>query len=161
MLREAAPYLRAPILFSIMTGLRLSNVINLDWSEADSLSKMVTVTVKGGKKHSLPLNSGALSILYEIGPQADGRVFLRDGRPIRSWRTAWEGALRRAGIKDFRWHDLRHTAASRLVQSGVDLSIVQEVLGHSKIETTQRYAHFKPDAVAQALEKLSLVGVAS
>ena len=67
------------------------------------------------------------------------------GMPYRSFRTAFERAVRLAGIADFTFHDLRHTFASRLVMAGVDLPTVKELLGHKDISMTMRYAHLSSD----------------
>jgi len=76
-------------------------------------------------------------------------------RPLKSWRTAWKAALRRAGIKDFRWHDLRHTAASWWIDAGVPLDVVKELLGHASIVTTGRYAHRAGDARRRAVDAVA------
>jgi integrase len=78
----------------------------------------------------------------------------RHGRPYRSYRTAFESAVRKAGIEDFTFHDLRHTFASRLVMAGVDLPTVKELLGHKDITMTLRYAHLSSDHKQAAVRKL-------
>ena len=74
---------------------------------------------------------------------------------LTSIKTAWRMLMKRAGIKGLRFHDLRHTCASWLVQEGVDLYMVKKILGHSTIELTQRYAHLRPDDMAEALARLN------
>jgi integrase len=76
------------------------------------------------------------------------------GRPIGSVRKAFKAACRRAGIKNMRFHDLRHTFATRLVLSGVDLATVSKLLGHSSIQMTMRYSHPTPEALKNAVSKL-------
>lgn len=76
-------------------------------------------------------------------------------RPVKSVDRAWRAALRRARIEDFRFHDLRHTCASWMVQNGVPLEVVQKILGHSDIRTTMRYAHHAPGAMSSGLATLS------
>jgi site-specific recombinase XerD len=84
-----------------------------------------------------------------------GLVFANtDGSRIQSVKTAWLALLKAAGIKDFRWHDLRHTFASKLVQRGVDLAVVRELLGHGDFALTVRYAHLEPKQSAQAVAML-------
>ena len=77
-----------------------------------------------------------------------------NGAPFKSLKTAWGGLLSAAGIQDFRWHDMRHHFASKLVMSGVSLYVVKELLGHSSILMTERYAHLQPDLHQAAVEKL-------
>ena len=155
LLDEAADYLVDPIRFSLLTGLRKSNVFTLDWSQIDMHGKVMTLRVKGGKMLRLPLSQDAFLLLANLGPKDTGPVFTRNGQPIGSIKTAWNAALRRAGIRDFRWHDLRHTFGSRMVASGVDISLVQDLMGHSSITTTRRYVHHHDTSLRDALERLN------
>ena len=76
------------------------------------------------------------------------------GKRIVDVKTAWAKLLRQAGIESFRWHDMRHDFASRLVMAGVDLNTVRELLGHADLKMTLRYAHLAPEHKANAVEKL-------
>jgi len=82
------------------------------------------------------------------------KVFTYRGNPLKDVRSAFENACKRAGIKKLRFHDLRHTFATRLVLSGVDLATVSKLLGHSSIQRTMRYAHPTPEALKSAVYKL-------
>ncbi|HEX3033704.1 MAG TPA: site-specific integrase [Thermodesulfobacteriota bacterium] len=82
-------------------------------------------------------------------------VFTYKGRPIRDLRTAFQYGCDRAGIKNLRFHDLRHTFATRLVLAGVDLATVSKLLGHSSIHMTMRYSHPTPEALKKAVEVLN------
>jgi integrase len=81
-------------------------------------------------------------------------IFHRDGKPYGAVKTAFNNALRRSGIRYCRFHDLRHTFATKLVLSGVSLPVVKELLGHASIETTMRYAHPTPESKKQAVNML-------
>jgi len=155
LIAEAADHLKAPIRFALLTALRLQNTVDLDWSQVDFRARTMTFVTKGDKTHLLPITDAVLVILANQGPRDAGPVFRYKGEKIRSWRTAWRAALKRAGIRDFRWHDLRHTAGSRMVARGADISVVQEVMNHSSITVTRRYVHHKQDAKRKALDSLS------
>ena len=83
-------------------------------------------------------------------------VFTYSGKPIKSIRTSFTTALIKSGVEKFRFHDLRHTFASRLVMNGVDLVTVQELMGHKSLSMTKRYSHPTPDHKKQAVESLNL-----
>lgn len=150
----AAPHLRPAIQFALLTGVRLENTVRLDWSQIDLNARQMRFIVKGGKHHVLPVTDALQALLAALGPQVAGPVFTYKGAAIKTWKTAWRAALRRAGIEGFRWHDLRHTVGSRLVREGVDISVVQEILGHADIHTTRRYVHHAPGAKKDALSRL-------
>jgi len=102
------------------------------------------------------MNDIVYRTLLDIVKKADGPwVFCKEnGERYGNVRKAFEGAKRRAGIVDFRFHDLRHTFASHLVMAGVDLRTVQELLGHKSFEMTLRYAHLSPEHKKAALDIL-------
>ncbi|HEX9867760.1 MAG TPA: site-specific integrase, partial [Candidatus Tectomicrobia bacterium] len=115
---------------------------------------------KNGESRSVPMNRVLTATLKAVKLKgAEGeRVFCnRQGTPYRSFRTAFERAVRKAGIQDFTFHDLRHTFASRLVMAGVDLPTVKELLGHKDITMTLRYAHLSNDHKQAAVKKLEKV----
>lgn len=159
LIEEAADHLKAPIRFALLTGVRLSVAINLNWTQVNLSERYIAYKSKsrkpGGKVHVLPLTTELVALFGNLSPKDRGPVFTLDGKKIKSWRTAWEGAKRRAGVEDFRWHDLRHTAGTRMVRRGVGLSVVQEVLGHADIATTRRYVHHDAKDKLAALEALS------
>lgn len=80
----------------------------------------------------------------------------KDGRPFNNIRKSWVAVLQTAGIKAFRFHDLRHHFASRLVMAGVDLNTVRELLGHADLAMTLRYVHLAPEHKAEAVSRLQL-----
>ena len=156
LMEAAADHLRPAIEFSLLTGVRLSNCIRLDWSQVNMRDREITFRMKsrkpGGKTLVLPMSNPLFLLLANMGTRDEGRVFTYRGRPIKTWKTAWKAALRRAGINDFRWHDLRHTCASWMIQNGVELDVVKTILGHESIETTMRYAHRENSAQKAAMD---------
>ena len=159
LLAELVAHLKIPFRFSLMTGFRAGNTFALDWTQVDFQARTITVRMKskkrGGKVHILPISDEMLVLLGNQGPKEKGPVFTYKGQRIRSYRTAWKAACRRAGVEGLRWHDLRHTVGTRLVQRDHDISEVQEYLGHADITTTRRYVHHKSDAKRKMMESLS------
>ena len=159
LLAAAAPHLRAPIILSITTGLRLNNIARLDWSQVDLQRREITVRQKskrpGGETLVVPLNEEAFLALANANPKDTGPVWYYRGRPTHSWKRAFSRAVTRAGLSGLRWHDLRHTTASWLIQGGQGLDLVRDVLGHSEVATTQRYAHRDTSAKRRAVDQIS------
>lgn len=154
-------HLQPMVLLSLNTGLRLGEVLALKWSDIDFDRK--TLTVRGGNAKSgltrhVPMNEEAVSTLRRWQPDQSAMVAWtfpsRRGGSLTSTRTSWRRILKRAHIEDFRWHDLRHHFASRLAMAGVDLNTVRELLGHSDLSMTLRYAHLSPGHKADAVAKL-------
>lgn len=147
-------YLDAIVLIAINTGMRKGEILGLLWSDMDLENRIIHITEsKNHQRRDIPINDLLLDALknYKMknGKTLNGRIF-----PYQDIKRAFQGACARAGIKDFRFHDLRHTFASYLVMSGVDLATVKELLGHSSIEMTLRYAHLSPDHRVTAVNSL-------
>lgn len=151
-LRAAIAPRHAPELdVALHTGLRRGEQYGLKWSEVSLDRAVVTVTGKGAKRRTVPINDAAREAFWQLHRASLGSPLVCRGSS-RWWFAA---AVRRAGLCDLRWHDLRHTFASRLVMSGVDIRTVQQLLGHSSIATTMRYAHVSEGHLRAALEKLA------
>lgn len=150
----AAPHIRPIIYTALYTGGRLSSILGLKWFDVrkDTIIFRNVKSHTTGKAHEVPIVPGLRKVLDGIERNSE-YVFTYEGMPIGSIRKAWDTATRNAGIDDFRFHDLRHTCASWLVQSGTPLEIVKEILGHANIQTTLKYAHHKQDARRSALER--------
>jgi integrase len=147
-------HLTPAVLLSMNTGLRNGELVALRWSNVDFKGKQLTIeadTAKSEQTRHQPLNSEALDALKRWQKQSTDseRVF-----PVARFKTAWTALLERAHITKFRWHDLRHHFASRLVQAGVPLNTVRELLGHGSLAMTLRYAHLAPDQKIGAVAKL-------
>lgn len=150
-----ADHLQPVVLLAINTGLRKGELLSLQWSDINLDARILTVRqehAKSGKQRHVPLNVEALSVLKQWTSQTSdsGRVFGIDGL-----KSAWTSLLAAAKVENFRFHDLRHHFASRLVMAGVDLNTVRELLGHADLTMTLRYAHLAPEHLAAAVEKLA------
>ena len=156
-----ADHLKPLVILALNTGMRRGELLTLAWADIDMPRAMLTVngdTAKSGKTRHIPLNTDATTAIEtwrETTGQAQGLVFPGDqGERMGSVKTAFNRLLTHAGIENFRFHDLRHTFASKLVMAGVDLNTVRELLGHSDIKMTLRYAHLAPEHKALAVARL-------
>lgn len=161
---DLVDHLKPIVLLALNTGLRRGELLGLKWSAVNLGGKQLTVTAetaKSGHTRRVPLNSEALSTLTAwqkraAKPGADDFVFAGvEGERMKRIDTSWESLMKLAGLKNFRLHDCRHHFASRLVQAGVDLYTVKELLGHSEITMTERYSHLAPDNLRAAVEKVA------
>ena len=148
-------------MFALSTGLRQSNVVMLEWSQVDLERQAAWIhpdQAKARRAIHVPLNSVALAVLLRQVGKHPARVFTYRGRPITWANTrAWKEGLIRAGIKDFRWHDLRHTWASWLAQQGTPMNVLQELGGWESEEMVKRYAHLSKPQLMQHSELVSNV----
>lgn len=156
---ELPEHLAEVVRFSLATGLRKTNVTDLEWSQVDLQRRIAWVhadQAKARKAIGIPLNAEAILVLRRQVGKHPRFVFTHRGRPVRNVNTkAWNAALRRAGISDFRWHDLRHTWTSWHVQAGTPINVLQELGGWESANMVRRYAHLAPDHLAEFAERLS------
>lgn len=158
LLKELAPHQRDMVLFALATGLRQGNVLKLEWSQVDMVRHVCWIhadQAKARKAIHVPLNSVALAVLTQQDGKHPQRVFTFRGNPVAWANTkSWQNALKRAGIEDFRWHDLRHTWASWLAQLGTPLNVLQELGGWESESMVRRYAHLAPAQLIEHSEKM-------
>lgn len=162
LLHQMPVHLAAMAEFTLVTGLRRSNVTGLRWSQVDLSRRMAWIHADEAKARQaipVPLNRDAVRILEAWQGEHHTHVFSYNGRPITQTSTkAWYAALRRAGIDNFRWHDLRHTWASWHAQQGTPLHVLQELGGWESVEMVRRYAHFSAEHLAPYADRLQGLG---
>jgi integrase len=145
LLDAGCPHLRIAILIALNTGLRLLETLRLRWKDIDLVNDILTVVCgKGGKSGKVEINSRLKSELVQFRQFSQSDFLFwneRTGKPILNPKTAFRNAVRRSGIGHIRFHDLRHTFATRLVRRGVDIVTVKNLLRHSTIAMTLRYSH--------------------
>lgn len=151
-------HLKPMVLVSLNTGMRRGELFNLKWSTVNFQTKTITVagaTSKTSDTRYIPMNKETLSVLKDWEKQAASTLFVfpsQSGGRLEDVKSAWLNLLKRAKIEEFRWHDMRHDFASRLVMAGVPLNTIRDLLGHADIKMTLRYAHLAPDTKAAAVE---------
>ena len=149
--------LRTVIIVALNTGMRQGEIINLRWQDVDFERRIIyLLETKSGEKREVPMNQAVYNVLLEIRRQPNSPYIFstKEGkRYSQSWvQHTFHKIIKKLGIKDFRFHDLRHTFASQLVMMGIDIKTVQELLGHKKIDMTLRYAHLSPDFKKKAVD---------
>lgn len=144
----APPHLKPIIRLALLTGMRRGELLALRWDQVDLAGRQVTVISRKGRKvrtRFVALNDDAVRVLERVPKHTKhDRVFTYRGKPVASVKRSWEIARSRAGLPDARFHDLRHTWASRLVMKGVDLYTLMDLGGWSTVAMVQRYARFTP-----------------
>jgi integrase len=159
LLQELPEHQYETVTSALATGLRQANVVKLEWAQVDLERCTAWIPgdqAKGGRDIHVSLNDTAIAVLRRQVGKHPVRVFTYEGKPFnRAYTVAWQKALKRAGIENFRWHDLRHTWASWLAQKGVPLSDIQEMGGWETYAMVKRYAHLLPAHLAHRAELLT------
>ncbi|MDZ7839639.1 MAG: site-specific integrase [Gammaproteobacteria bacterium] len=163
-IKKSQSYLVDFIRLALHTGCRKQELLGLEWSRVDlkeNLFLLEAAHTKTARRRSIPLNTAARAAILnrarfrsEHCPASPWVFAHKDGTRILDLKNSFASACKNAGIKDFRIHDLRHTCAAWLVSRGVPLSEVKELLGHSTINMTERYAHLAPENVRAAVAVL-------
>lgn len=151
-------HLKPMVIVSLKTGMRRGELFNLKWSSVNFDTKTITVTgdtAKTSETRHIQMNTEVVTTLKEWKKQStsDHYVFAnREGDRFEDVKSAWLKLLKRAQVIGFRWHDMRHDFASKLVMAGVPLNTVRDLLGHGDLKTTLCYAHLAPGTKAAAVE---------
>jgi integrase len=153
-LQSAPEWMRAPMAFAACTGVRRGELLSLRWMDVDLQHRRLYLReTKNGALRILPLSAAALQVLASL-PLGEASAPVFAGVDAANLSVYTKRVFKRLGILDASFHTLRHTAASWLVQQGVDLYAVGQILGHKTPRMTQRYAHLSPDYMAASVGKL-------
>lgn len=157
LLRAAMPHLRAIIIAALDTGMRRGELLGQRWEHVDLARALLFVSrskTAGGEGREIPFTR-RLQTLLTASAQPRGLVFTFRGQPIRAIKTAWKATIRRAGIRYYRFHDLRHAFNTRLMEAGVMQEIRKALMGHSSAEEVNSiYTHVELPAKREAIRKL-------
>ena len=154
------------VIFALNTGLRAGEIFSLRWEDVDFESKTIAVKSefsKSKKKRLIPMNTAVYNLLKNLERKEHGYIFTnRFGLPYKyedkTYRRVFKTACEKAGIKDFRFHDLRHTFASWVAMNSKDIYAVKHLLGHSSLSSTKRYAHLTDSYLKAAVESVPNFG---
>jgi integrase len=158
LIRACSPHLQPIVITALNTGMRKEEILSLEWEKHIDLKHgfiLLDVT-KNGERREIPINRTLRDTLKQVVRHISSPYVFVDanGNRYKDIRRSFKSALRKAGIKDFRFHDLRHCFASHLVMAGVDLTTVKELLGHKTLTMTLRYAHLAPSHKVKAVSIL-------
>jgi integrase len=152
--------LRNLLIIALNTGMRRGELFNLTWGDVDLKLKIIHIIgdkSKSGSSRQIPMNNECTNAIYSLlNNKISAYVFTsqKTGGRLVDIKKSFKTLLDQAGIYNFRFHDLRHTFASKLVMRGVDLNTVRELLGHSDLKMTLRYAHLAPEHKQKAVDLL-------
>lgn len=152
-------YLRPIIILALNTGMRRGEILTLEWWQVDfSLNRLIVTKTKSGKPRHIPMNGIVREALLELRDQSKGRYVFesrkKKDQPMQEPKKAFNASLKDAGIENFRFHDLRHTAGTRLAEAGADAFTIKDILGHASIQTSAIYVHATDEGKRRALVSL-------
>jgi integrase len=157
LLSHAISHLHPLVIAALDTGMRRGELLSQRWEHIDLTRRLLFVThskTAGGEAREIPLTARVYELLA-AAPRNEGLVFQFKGRPLHRIKTAWAGAIRRAGIRYYRFHDLRHTFNTRLMEAGVMQEVRKALMGHSSGEDVQSiYTHVELPVKREAIRKL-------
>ena len=139
--------------------MRRGEIFSLKWNDIDLRQGIITIREsKSGESRRISVNDDVMNMLSNVKKNSDTYVFPgKKGKRIDNIASAFQASRDKAGLKDFRFHDLRHTFASHLVMNGVDLTTVKELMGHKDIKMTLRYSHLAPEHTKSAVNKIGKI----
>ncbi len=166
LIRECSPHLQPIVITALNTGMRKGEILGLRWNQVDLNHGFILLDkTKNGQRREIPISQTLKNTLQGLTIKIDSPYVFIDnhGKRYGDVKKSFKTALIKAGIDDFRFHDLRHTAASHLIMAGADLTTVKEILGHKDISQTLRYSHLAPSHKVKAVEMLdnALFGIQS
>lgn len=158
--KSRSPHLYVIVVLALSTGARWSEIVNLTWKEVDLPHRVIRLEhTKNGERRTIPLTGLALKLIQEKNKvrRIDSLYVFpsKDGKKPADLRDAWDLAVERSKIEDFRFHDLRHTAASYLAMNGASLMEISDILGHKTLAMVKRYAHLAEQHTRGILEKMN------
>ena len=159
--RSVSKYLYTIVVLALSTGARRNEIVKLDWKDVDLKRGAITLhDTKNSERRVLPIRGHALELMKEHAKVRNlycQYVFTGANNECHppDIQSAWKAALRRAEIEDFKFHDLRHSAASYLAMNGASLAEIAEVLGHKTLQMVKRYAHLSEQHTASVVEKMN------
>jgi integrase len=159
---SSSPYLYIVVVLALSTGMRQGEIMNLTWGDVDlNQGRAILHETKNGERRAVAITGHALEVLRELAKvrRIDCSLLfpakLQKVQKPMDLRTPWETAVKKAEILDFKFHDLRHSAASYLAMNGASLAEIAEVLGHKTLQMVKRYAHLSEGHTARVVASMN------
>jgi integrase len=152
----ASPEIKPILIMAFNTGMRRNEILSLKWADLDFTRASILIgDSKSGRSRKIPMNGLVFEVLKAL-PRTSDFIFSNPETKthIKDIKTGFKSACKKAKISGVRLHDLRHTAASKMIEAGIDLATVSKILGHASIQMTMRYTHPTPESMKLAVEKL-------
>ncbi len=158
--KSKSKYLYAIVSLAMFTGMRRSEIEWLRWADIDTVEGIITLReTKNGNPRRIPVDEELLAVFNALDKEKMSSELVFPGRnkrkPVVFWKH-WRAALKQAGIREFRFHDLRHTAGTQMARSKINMFVIADVLGHKSIQTTKRYIQTDDEMRREALMSLRL-----
>lgn len=158
LIQACSPHLKPIVIVAVLTGMRKGEILNLKWEQVDLKHGYILLNkTKNNERREIPIGLELKKLFLSL-PKKEGIPYVfynpQTGQPYTDVKRAFRTACKKAGIKDFHFHDLRHTFASHLVMAGTSIAVVQELLGHKDIKMTMRYSHLSPEHKKEAIKTL-------
>jgi integrase len=157
LLEACASHLKPIVLTAVHTGMRRRAILSLRWADVDLRKRTITLTkTKNNERRISPINAQLAAVLRTVPRHVESPYMFcdREGQPDDRIDNGFRRACKRAGIVDFRFHDLRHTFASHVIMRGANLRSVQELLGHKTGKMTVRYTHLSTPHLQETVSLL-------
>ncbi len=155
-------YLRPVVITALNTGMRKGELLHLEWIDVDLTNRILTVrNSKNNESRNIPINDTLYQLLSDLKAKTKYKLVFchQDGSPFHELYYGFIAAVKRAGISDFRFHDLRHTFASWLANQAVDIRVIQVILGHKTLAMTMRYSHLSEKILQEAVKKIDVLSI--
>ena len=158
LLLSCADHLKPIVIVAVHTGMRKGEILSLKWEQVNFEQGIITLLdTKNNERRDIPMDETVKTTLKGLESESNHVFCNGEGEAFVRLQSSFEVALKKCGIEDFRFHDLRHTFASNLVMAGEDLNTVRELLGHKDLTMTLRYAHLSPNHKTRAVNVLDRI----
>ncbi len=152
--REHSLMMESVVIFAIETAMRLGEIINLEWSDVNIAQRFVVIhETKNGETRKIPLTNASINTLKTLTKRLGSNKVFWKWKSVSSFESSWQRILLKSDIKNFRFHDLRHEATSRLFEMNLNMMEVSSITGHKTLQMLKRYTHLSIDRLTKKINE--------